>query len=588
MSTTDRKPTEDTVLPGEGESRSSRDLTGVTLDDFRVEKMLGRGGMGEVYLATQVSLNRPVALKVLKSDFASKPTYLGRLKTEATAVAKLNHPNIVHVYTLGCAGDIHFIAMEYVQGTNLKEYIVKKGALDLALAYSIMRQTGQAIGAAGEIGLIHRDVKPENILMTRKGRVKVADFGLCRDQEAEGMHLTQSGVTMGTPLYMSPEQAQGHAVDHRSDLYSLGVTFYNMLAGVPPFRAETALALALKQVREAPRSMLVHRPDLPPELDRLVLKLMAKSPADRYQSAGEMLADLAKLREVLHIGSAPTLTEPSFADRDEVASPSHGSAAIDAMGLPRATLGSTVKEQAASLGQTASQSLARLSGGIIAATVAVCLVLGGIAGWSFRNPDVMAVPTVPAAILPVLWACPAWSAVPRLADAQEQLHYALFQAPTAEQVAACLAVPGFFPHSHEQASRAYTQLARIWYRECDLDLLSALEQELTTWKAAKTHEQELVDVVRIAIKLRKADFDGVLEGFKTLTRDNTSDMYDPALVELSIAICSDALTYAARAGIGSVERDALQGTLGHLIRQLYRIEVPKANRPLSRAAPKRN
>ena len=229
-----------------------RDLTGVTLDDFRVEKVLGGGGMGEVYLATQVSLNRSVAIKVLKSDFASNPTYLGRLKTEATAVAKLNHANIVHVYTLGCVDNIHFIAMEYVQGTNLKEYIVKKGALDLSLAYSIMRQTGQAIAAAGEVGLIHRDVKPENILLTKKGKVKVADFGLCRDQEGQGLHLTQSGVTMGTPLYMSPEQAQGHQVDHRSDLYSLGVTFYHMLTGMPPFQAETALALALKQVRERP------------------------------------------------------------------------------------------------------------------------------------------------------------------------------------------------------------------------------------------------------------------------------------------------------------------------------------------------
>ena len=192
--------------------------------------------------------------------------------------------------------------MEYVQGTNLREYIIKKGALDLPLAFSIMRQTGQAIGAAGEVGLVHRDVKPENILMTKKGRVKVADFGLCRDQESDRVHLTQSGVTMGTPLYMSPEQAQGHAIDHRGDLYSLGVTFYHMLAGVPPFHAETALALALKQVREAPRSMLIHRPDLPPELDRLVLKLMAKDPADRYQSAAEMLADLAKIRDSLQIG----------------------------------------------------------------------------------------------------------------------------------------------------------------------------------------------------------------------------------------------------------------------------------------------
>ncbi len=333
MSTTDRRTTQDSLIPGEAGEAAPRDLTGITLEDFRVEKVLGRGGMGEVYLATQVSLNRLVALKVLRPDFASNPTYLGRLKTEATAVAKLNHPNIVHVYTLGCVDDLHFIAMEYVQGTNLRDYILKKGALDLPLAYSIMKQTGQAIGAAGEIGLIHRDVKPENILLTRKGRVKVADFGLCRDQDGQGLHLTQSGVTMGTPLYMSPEQAQGHAVDHRSDLYSLGVTFYHMLAGVPPFRAETALALALKQVRETPRSMLVHRPDLPSELDHLVLKLMEKSPAERFQSAAEMLAELAKLRDVLHIDSAPTITdtgsaaEPASASRAAAASSSLGVAA---------------------------------------------------------------------------------------------------------------------------------------------------------------------------------------------------------------------------------------------------------------------
>ncbi|MHC5540555.1 serine/threonine-protein kinase, partial [Singulisphaera rosea] len=254
-------PGKDTAIwTATGGFETPRDLTGKTLGDFQVERLLGRGGMGEVYLARQVSLNRPVALKVLRTDLLSKPSYLGRFEAEATAVAKLNHPNIVHVYMLGSVDETRFIAMEYVQGTNLRDYLVKKGAVELNLALAIMKQAGVAIGAAGEIGLVHRDIKPENLMLTRKGQVKVADFGLCRDTDAENVHLTQPGTTMGTPLYMSPEQAQGHTTDHRSDLYSLGVTFYHMLAGVPPFRAETALALALKHVKDTPVRLIVHRP----------------------------------------------------------------------------------------------------------------------------------------------------------------------------------------------------------------------------------------------------------------------------------------------------------------------------------------
>jgi eukaryotic-like serine/threonine-protein kinase len=590
MSTTDRQSVQDSLTPGDaGGDHAPRDLTGVTLDDFRVEKILGRGGMGEVYLATQVSLNRLVALKVLKPDFASNPTYLGRLKTEATAVAKLNHPNIVHVYTLGCVDDINFIAMEYVQGTNLRDYILKKGALELPLAYSIMKQTAQAIGAAGEIGLIHRDVKPENILLTRKGRVKVADFGLCRDQDGQALHLTQSGVTMGTPLYMSPEQAQGHAVDHRSDLYSLGVTFYHMLAGAPPFRAETALALALKQVRETPRSMLVHRPDLPSELDHLVLKLIAKSPAERYQSAGEMLADLTKLREVLHIDAAPTITDAGSTAGDESGPASRSAAASGTSGGVAAPSAMSVLERASSVGHSASESLSRLSAGLIAAVMSAGVVLGAIAGWTNRSPDVMAVPRDATTAVPVLWIDPGWSALPRKAGAEEQLHYALFEAEPADRVAAFLAVPGFFAHSHDQVSKAYTQLARIWFRDCNIEALEALEAELSVWKSAKTHEQELLSVVRIAVNLRKSDLDGVLEGFKGIMRDAGSDMYDPALVELCLEICTDALAAATRAGTEStsIMRETLQEVQSHLVWQLYRIEVPKANRVLPRAAAKR-
>jgi len=573
MGKADRQSSEDSTWPSDGDPNFDRDLTDATLGDFHVEKLLGRGGMGEVYLATQLSLGRPVALKVLRPDFASNPTYLGRLKTEATAVAKLNHPNIVHVYTLGCVDRTHFIAMEYVQGTNLKEYLLKKGALDLPLAFSIMRQTGQAIGAAGEIGLIHRDVKPENILITKKGRVKVADFGLCRDQESRSLQLTQSGVTMGTPLYMSPEQAQGHAIDHRSDLYSLGVTFYHMLAGVPPFHAETALALALKQVRETPRSIRVHRPDLPEELDQLVLRLMAKTPSDRYQSAALMLADLAKMRDSLQIAPTGTIADaaangPSLADDSRVSTSSNGSTAKTA---------SSQLATAASSGLSLSipvplrDALARLRPGMIAATSALCLLLGAIAGWSARNPDIQAIPTEPAQPLPGLWLEPQWTAVPKQNSPEEQLRYALLQAPRDELAPAFLAVAGYFPHSHELISKAYTQLARVWYRRCDLEALGKLESELLGWKEAK---RQLLDTVRIAIKQKKGDFEGVVEGMNDLTQKDIPDMFDPALVEINLEICADAILAANHSGSDAL-RKRLQEFQAHLVRRLYQLEVPK-------------
>src|SRR5262249_34855129 len=156
----------------------------------------------------------------------------------------------VHVYAMALIDQVHFIAMEYVEGTNLRDYVVKRGALALDQALSIMKQAAQAIGAAGEAGVVHRGGQPRKHLSTREGRVKVADFGLCRQMDEDGPQLTQVGVTMGTPAYMSPEQAQGYALDHRSDLYSLGATCYFMLAGLPPFRADSPVAVALKHIRE--------------------------------------------------------------------------------------------------------------------------------------------------------------------------------------------------------------------------------------------------------------------------------------------------------------------------------------------------
>src|SRR5262245_59783736 len=187
-----------------GERPPAVDLTGRTVGDFHVLRSLGRGGMGEVYLAEQRSLQRKVALKILRSDLAANPTALKRFKQEALAVAQATHANIVQVYACDEADGVTYMALEYVEGRNLKDFIAKKGPPDLLLAISIMRQVAAALQRAGELGIIHRDIKPENILLTRKGEVKVADFGLSRVLEGDrpAVNLTQSGVTMGTPLYM--------------------------------------------------------------------------------------------------------------------------------------------------------------------------------------------------------------------------------------------------------------------------------------------------------------------------------------------------------------------------------------------------
>lgn len=586
MSTANRRSHEETAWPDDGDAASVRDLTGVTVGDFKVEKLLGRGGMGEVYLATQLSLNRPVALKVLRPNLASNPTYLGRLRSEATAVAKLNHPNIVHVYTFQSVDQINFIAMEYVQGTNLKEYIFKKGALDLPLALSIMRQTGQAIGAAGEVGLVHRDVKPENILLTKKGRVKVADFGLVRDQD-DRVHLTQSGVTMGTPLYMSPEQAQGHAIDHRGDLYSMGVTFYHMLTGVPPFHAETALALALKQVREAPRSMLIHRPDLPPELDRLVLKLMAKDPNDRFQSAAEMLAELAKVRDAVQVGAATAVIPDAYTgssstglddSRLDTLAGSETSKAVARSGETHATI-------SASVVKPIWTGLSKLSPAAMIAVCTAALLVGAVPGYLARSPDVDAVPADASTLVPALWLDPTWNTIPKQNTADEQFRYALLQASPDEWVPAFLAVVGYFNHPHEIRSKAYSQLARIWYRRGDLNALQTLETELSQWKEAKKLDQDLADALRVAIKLQKNDFGGVVQGIKTLTQNDVPDSFDPALLELCMEICVDAATTAGRNG-----NDSMVPTLNEcrrrLLRRLYMVELPRGSTLPPRAVKK--
>lgn len=277
------------------------DLTGKTLGDFQVLRRLGRGGMGQVYLAEQNSLKRKVALKILRPDLAANVRALERFKREAEAVARATHANIVQVYAFDNKDGIHFMALEFVEGRNLREFVERKGPPDAYVAISIMRQVAAALQRASELGIIHRDIKPENILVTRTGEVKVTDFGLsrCFADDAPPISLTQSGVTMGTPLYMSPEQVEGKPVDPRTDIYSFGVTAYHMLAGSPPFRGQTAFEVAVQHVQNQPAPLSDIRPDLPSELLAIVHKMMAKNPHDRFQTGREVIKALSHIRDSL-------------------------------------------------------------------------------------------------------------------------------------------------------------------------------------------------------------------------------------------------------------------------------------------------
>jgi tRNA A-37 threonylcarbamoyl transferase component Bud32 len=297
------EPVTQTSLPPSGRLPNGElDFTGRTLADFHLLRHLGQGGMGQVYLAEQISLKRKVAVKILRPEMAGDPTSLQRFKAEAAAVAQATHANIVQIYAIGEADGLAYMALEYVEGRNLREYLQKKGPPDPLLALSIMRQVACALQRAAELGIIHRDIKPENILLTRKGEVKVADFGLsrCLSGDRPAPHLTQSGMTMGTPLYMSPEQVESKPLDCRTDVYSFGVSCYHMLAGHPPFQGESPFEVALRHVRDEPKPLSEIRPDLPPQLCAIVHKMMAKDPAGRYQTCRELLNDLAQLREGLN------------------------------------------------------------------------------------------------------------------------------------------------------------------------------------------------------------------------------------------------------------------------------------------------
>ncbi|MEZ6059863.1 MAG: protein kinase [Planctomycetaceae bacterium] len=304
------------------------DLVDKTFGEFHLLRHIGSGGMADVYLAEQTSLQRYVAVKVMKPSLiaTSGEAMLARFKQEAMMAAGLNHTNIVQVYTIGEQDGYHYIAQEFVQGKNLSAILKNKGAPDLPSAMHVIRQVAAALKASGQAGIVHRDIKPENILVTKKGEVKVADFGLAQlhDSSDDG-HLTREGMTLGTPLYMSPEQVQGKELDPRSDIYSFGVTCYQILSGKTPFTGANPMAIAVQHLNTQPPPLNEVNRTVPKVLCRVVHRMMAKRRSLRYQSAADVAADLKELITALKQGRSLDLIRlPRLDELDRAAADARG------------------------------------------------------------------------------------------------------------------------------------------------------------------------------------------------------------------------------------------------------------------------
>jgi serine/threonine protein kinase len=273
---------------------SSRSLIGQTVGKYQVVENLGRGGMAEVYKAYQETLDRYVAIKVMHSFLADEKGFLGRFQREARAMAALNHPNIVGVYDFDIFEEMYYIAMEYVSGGTLKDLIEsmsdQEESLPLSVSTRVVLEVADALAYAHGRGMVHRDIKPGNIMLTEDGRAVLTDFGIAKI--LSGPTFTATGAMVGTPAYMSPEQGLGKPGDERSDLYALGVLFYQMATGRLPYDADTPLAVILKHVNEPVPTPTDLNNDIPAAIQSVIVKAMAKDPEERYQSANEMIQKL--------------------------------------------------------------------------------------------------------------------------------------------------------------------------------------------------------------------------------------------------------------------------------------------------------
>lgn len=259
-------------------------------DRYKIIELIGGGGMSNVYLAHDMILNRDVAIKILRYDFSNEDELHRRFQREALSATSLTHPNIVSVYDVGDDGDLHYIVMEYVQGKTLKQYIQEFAPISPARSVHIMKQLTSAIANAHENHIIHRDIKPQNILMDAEGNVKITDFGIAMTLSATS--FTQTNSVLGTVHYLSPEQARGGTATNKSDIYALGIVLYELLTGELPFSGESAVSIALKHLQAETPSVRAFDATIPQSLENVVLKATAKDSSHRYTTVEEMYEDL--------------------------------------------------------------------------------------------------------------------------------------------------------------------------------------------------------------------------------------------------------------------------------------------------------